>query len=146
MVCDVLTPSIMIYSSLSPYSVNPYNRSPSSTSRSIVRFLRCISPHQGLRDKLPAVDSKFGGGFWSHVLCAPRFCSIVALKIVGYDLCDGINSADFGFIDLPSVSRENSSPDGPILKYLDSGNKIIAVNKLMKNTMSATNSVPDNLL
>jgi len=25
--------------------------------------------HQGLRDELPAVYSKSGGGFWSHGLC-----------------------------------------------------------------------------
>ena len=97
-------------------------------------------------DELPAADSEFSGGFLGRGLCASRFCSVVALKIVGYDSCDGINSADFGFIDLPSVSRENSIPDGPTLKYLDSGSKTITVNKLMKNTISATNSVPDNLL
>jgi len=72
---------------------------------------------------------------------------MVMFKIVGYRLNsgDGINSADLGFIGLPSVSRENSIPDGPTLKYLDSGSKTITVNKLMKNTISATNSVPDNL-
>nr|QNO43799.1 hypothetical protein BPLLOOKG_00025 [Methanosarcinales archaeon ANME-2c ERB4]QNO50607.1 hypothetical protein EGELPFMD_00027 [Methanosarcinales archaeon ANME-2c ERB4] len=79
MVYDVLTPSIIICSSLSPYSINPYNRAPTSISRSIVRFLRCISLHQGLRGKLPAVDSEFGGGFLGHVLCASGvswFCSV----------------------------------------------------------------------
>jgi len=79
------------------------------------------------------------------------FCDVIylerRLKIVGYRLNsnDCTNSADLGFI-LPSVSRKSSNPDRPTLKYLDSGSKTIAANKLIKNTMSATNSVPDNLL
>ena len=65
MVYDVLTPYIRICSSLSPYSINLYNISPTSISGYIVRFLRRISINQGLRDELPAVYSEFGfgGGF-----------------------------------------------------------------------------------